>query len=28
MFVDTKTKNKLDLKEEAKFREALEIKRD
>jgi hypothetical protein len=28
MFAETKTKNKLDLKEEQKFREALEIKRE
>jgi hypothetical protein len=28
MFADTKSKNKLDLMEEAKFREALEIKRE
>ena len=28
MFADTKSKNKLDLKEEAKFREALEVKRE
>jgi hypothetical protein len=28
MFLEKVTKNKLDLKEEAKFREALEVKRD